>query len=278
MQLLALVRYRIDPTAGLASILNKETLPVSTDDWRSPAAYDYAQDLDHPAFAWEFLRRNPGYREAFDANPIHDDRGADGPASDWGLRFMADPARQAADTPVFWHPDELPTVIPVTAASAATATPPVPLAEWPGEIVKRHAADGVHILIRSDRTSHQIWLLDPSGKAVSVSALIPLDATAPQKTDALLCLWRFVTRRRCRAHPSSRRRIDRLVATLRALDARMAGASYRTIAETLFGPKRVAAEPWKTAPVRDTVIRIVRAGFALKRGGYRRLLRTPWHA
>jgi hypothetical protein len=52
----------------------------------------------------------------------------------------------------------------------------------------------------------------------------------------------------------------------------MAGASYRTIAEVLFGKARVEAEPWKTASLRDTVIRLARTAFCLKRGGYRDLL------
>jgi len=59
---------------------------------------------------------------------------------------------------------------------------------------------------------------------------------------------------------------------LRALDARMAGASYRAIAEVLFDPHRVASEPWKTASLRDTVIRLARTGFAMMRGDYRNLL------
>ena len=57
-----------------------------------------------------------------------------------------------------------------------------------------------------------------------------------------------------------------------ALDGRLAGASYRAIAEALFDPSRITSEPWKTAPLRDTVIRLTRTGFAMMRGGYRNLL------
>lgn len=35
-------------------------------NWRDGAAYDYLSDLDPGALAWEFLRRNPGYRDDFD--------------------------------------------------------------------------------------------------------------------------------------------------------------------------------------------------------------------
>ncbi len=53
---------------------------------------------------------------------------------------------------------------------------------------------------------------------------------------------------------------------------RLAGASYRAIAEALFGSGRLTSEPWKTSSLRDTVIRLARTGLAMTRGGYRNLL------
>ncbi|WP_353507303.1 MULTISPECIES: DUF6499 domain-containing protein [unclassified Variovorax] len=39
---------------------NLEDLPGAP--WGISAAYLYVLDLDNPALAWEYLRRNPGYR------------------------------------------------------------------------------------------------------------------------------------------------------------------------------------------------------------------------
>ena len=36
-----------------------------TTDWRSPQAVDALLELDRADLAWEFLRRNPDYREDF---------------------------------------------------------------------------------------------------------------------------------------------------------------------------------------------------------------------
>ena len=36
-----------------------------TADWRSPEAAEALKTLDRPGFAWEFLRRNPEYREDY---------------------------------------------------------------------------------------------------------------------------------------------------------------------------------------------------------------------
>lgn len=84
--------------------------------------------------------------------------------------------------------------------------------------------------------------------------------------------WRHANGQRVPAGAAPRRR-QRIDYVLRALDGHLSGASYREIAENLFGPDRVAAEPWKTASLRDATIRLVRSSVALMRGGYRKLLR-----
>jgi hypothetical protein len=56
-------------------------------DWRSPATYDYAVQLDPAGLAWEFLRRNPDYRTAFAAASRASDQDQEGPGRRWGLRF-----------------------------------------------------------------------------------------------------------------------------------------------------------------------------------------------
>ena len=60
---------------------------MSTEDWRSPAAYQYAATMEPASLAWEFLRRNPDYRNAYKSAPAQADDGTDGPSRRWGLRF-----------------------------------------------------------------------------------------------------------------------------------------------------------------------------------------------
>ena len=47
----------------------------------------------------------------------------------------------------------------------------------------------------------------------------------------------------------------------------------REIAEAIFGVERVASDPWKTSALRDAVLDLVKDGFAMIDGGYRKLLR-----
>ena len=63
--------------------------PVSSNaPFRAAGAYLYVLALDGPALAWEFLRRNPGYRaEWHRAGP----RRRDDAAMRWGLRSRPGP-------------------------------------------------------------------------------------------------------------------------------------------------------------------------------------------
>ncbi|MGO4683503.1 transcriptional regulator domain-containing protein [Hyphomicrobium sp. 2TAF46] len=58
--------------------------------WRNESAYDYIDDLDPAALAWEFLRRNRDYRKEY-ARVMRgsgiDAAAASGLAEHWGLRF-----------------------------------------------------------------------------------------------------------------------------------------------------------------------------------------------
>jgi hypothetical protein len=60
---------------------------------------------------------------------------------------------------------------------------------------------------------------------------------------------------------------------LQAVDGSMDGASYREIANVIYGAPRVAADSWKTSALRDSTIDLVKDGRAMIAGGYRKLLR-----
>lgn len=64
--------------------------------WRHKAAYHYIETLDPAGLAWEFLRRNAGYRHAYDRLPRRERSDPDDAlTAQWGLRFPdgSDPRR-----------------------------------------------------------------------------------------------------------------------------------------------------------------------------------------
>jgi len=192
-----------------------------------------------------------------------------------GWAFLADPEVRADRQPIFWRPElDAATVLLTTCPTdhAATAISFNPEA-WPGETLIRPAEDGVYVLVQDGRVEHRAWLHSLPATGTRLAALLPLNPAAPFRAEATARFWRHLEA--SRAVPVRRkpgRRIARLAAALRALDGRLAGASYRDIAEVMFGGERLRHDPWKTASVRDTTIRLVRSGIGLMRGGCRTLL------
>jgi hypothetical protein len=123
-----------------------------------------------------------------------------------------------------------------------------------------------------------VVLTGGAGATTPAAVTIPLDADFEARADAATKLWRALAGRPRGRPPErlTRQRRDRLRFALRALDGRLAHESYRVIAQGLFGRARIpAGAGWKTHELRDRTIRLVRAGLALMRGGYRDLLRYP---
>nr|WP_082813828.1 MULTISPECIES: DUF2285 domain-containing protein [Bradyrhizobium] len=151
----------------------------------------------------------------------------------------------------------------------------VELAELPSDSV-REAADGWHAVLHIHGSRHHLRLKQAPrfGVAYSIELLMH-DADFEIRAHASLRLWRAINGRSPGppiALLSAQRR-KRLALSLRALDGHMEGASYRVIAEVLFGPRRISEQAWKTHPLRSRIIRLLKVGLALMRGGYRALLR-----
>ncbi|YBV94023.1 DUF2285 domain-containing protein (plasmid) [Phyllobacteriaceae bacterium JZ32] len=151
----------------------------------------------------------------------------------------------------------------------------LPIAEGqPGQgiIEGRDSPEGRYAF--HDVLSMQLLFLPGALPGDPLTALVPLDADTLGRIEALSRFWRASqgrpVPRDTRITANQRRRL-RL--KLQAADGRMNGASYREIAFAIFGKARVASDPWKTSPLRDTIIGLVEEGLALIAGGYRQLLR-----
>ncbi len=132
----------------------------------------------------------------------------------------------------------------------------------------------MHIILGKGLKSVHLLLQDAHFNEYPLSILSPLDHGVRAWYRAMGRLLDFLEGRNIgpdsRVTPQKRLRFKSM---LRAVDGCSGGASYREIAENLFGARRVASEPWKTSPLRDTTIRLVRDGLAMIAGGYLDLLR-----
>ena len=226
--------------------------------WYPTAAYLYVLWLDALALAWEYLRRHPDYR--LDWLRRHRRPEA---AHRWGLRLLEDPALDARDAHPAWLPGHAAVV-----QLYPDADPPqdaTAFAFWriPGHKQLLHDGKGLMLIARSP--GHwQRFVLAPGlvdGMAVAY-AYRGRGVTHAPDTPAPMA--------RPRPPPAALLELH----TLQALDATLAGASLREVAEGLFGVDDAAAW-YSDGGLRSKVRRLVRRGDALVHGGYRRLAQLP---
>ncbi|CUZ58078.1 Uncharacterized conserved protein [Serratia marcescens] len=251
----------------------------SAEHWYPTAAYLYTLHLDGPALAWEYLRRHPDYRRDWLRRRRRPEA-----AARWGLRLLEDPALDARDAHPAWFPDHdavvqlYPDADPPPNADAFEfwnvpgrkhlihdGTRLVLVSRWPGCCVRLALApdleDGMAYLyaIRACATPCARY----RAFAAELDTLAVVTGAAPAAA--------------ARSRPTPAALLE--LHTLQVLDATLAGASLRVVAEGLFGADAVAADWHKDSALRARVRRLVRRGDALMRGGYRRLaqLSPPLH-
>lgn len=179
---------------------------------------------------------------------------------------------------VFWIPSLQPEAVLLSAAASvrASAAAPVDLKHLPGLDLRR-ADDGWHGLWRAGETVHQFWLTEqPPDAAAAYTLTLPFDTLFELRAHAAKRLWRALHGRSpgrpFRAMPDQLRELH--ILTLRALDARQCGESYRTIAEALLGFRGTKTD-WEGDPRKNKARRLVASGQRMMRGGYRTLLHYP---
>ncbi|HUZ73387.1 MAG TPA: DUF2285 domain-containing protein [Stellaceae bacterium] len=245
-------------------------------DWRSASAYEDLWPLDAPAFAYEFLRRNTEFLSDYARFFRAGRRGATDPAEAeafaqrWGVRFRS----QARSRAVLWTPRTLPSVVTLTKTPDGLADPRLELDSRSLQSILAVDDEDQVVELRGARL--RLHREEKVGGAVAV--LLPLDQLFDIRAAAALRLWRALTGRTPGPDLGvlTPERRSRLILGLRALDGRLERATYPEIAAVLFDTAPISKRDWISHELRDQTGRIVRLGFSMMRGGYRRLLLHPY--
>lgn len=236
--------------------------------------------LSRRGWAWEFLRRSPGYRAAFQRQEA-----SVADAAQWGLLKYEDPQRDAKDAVVFWRADDCPGVLPLVTVRDDEYAIPVSL-------------DFGHLICRVDRHHHERgdkidFLFSEADRFLQVS----IKGAASLIKDAPLMMSALENPGNVTARAASFRRFNdlmqhghlrqtlypreprapRLINVLKALDGSLAGLPHRDIALQIFSKERVETD-WgrKQHHLKDKVRRAVAYGQALMDGGYRQFLQPTY--
>jgi hypothetical protein len=175
------------------------------------------------------------------------------------------------DQPILWSPNADTGVVILAAA-------PGSLIAFPGvlevSVASGDTAQGFHAIHATKALTSHLFILPGTNPDAPLAALIPLDRDSLSRIEALT---RFCFSWQRRPVPPDTRltrpQRRRLRLMLQAVDGRLNGATYREIARVIYGVARIDDAPWKTSPLRDSTIALVRNGLAMIDGGYRQLLR-----
>jgi len=251
--------------------------------------YAYTRQLSPTGWAWEFLRRNADYQRDVRLNKaghptaIHHTSGATLfrlrrrfiSAEQWGLSFFSNPDKTALEVTPFWLPELLTSIAFCEARTANdNREEQLSLASFAGQRAVLRTGDREIVAIGQGRRSANLVVTE--GSFMLGDRLLKFHhnglKSASRHAEMLRVLTQLLDTSEHLAQlstPSDSKYRDYLV----ALDGRLAGKSYRDIAEVLYGSERVGAY-WTddTRGLKSKVRRAVECGLALMNGGYRDLL------
>lgn len=242
----------------------------STNSWHPTAAYLYVLHLDGHALAWEYLRRHPDYRQDWLRRTRRPEA-----AQRWGLRLLEDPALDAREAHPIWFPDHHGVQL-YPDADPLPGTVLFRLWDLPGQKHLIHDGTRLVLWVRWPGGCLRLALASDLVDGMAYVCAIRVSATSGARAQALmLALNKLALAADAvpTATVGARPTLSALqeLYTLQALDATLAGASLREVAEGLFGTEAVATGWYTDGGLRSKVRRLVQRGKTLKRGGYRRL-------
>jgi len=235
----------------------------SAEPWYATAAYLYVLHLDELELAWCYLRRHPDYRRDW---LRHRHRAET--AQRWGLRMLESPDLDARDAHPAWLPGH--TAVVQLHPDADPPWDATAFAFWriAGRKQLLHDGKGLALILRGPgrclRFALAPGLDDGMAMVQAHRGGTTLAADKQGQGEAMAIV---------KARPTPAALLE--LRTLQALDATLAGASLREVAEGVFGAEAVATGWYADGDLRARVRRLVRRGDALMRGGYRRLAHLP---
>jgi len=240
--------------------------------WQNREAFEYMESLDGPLLAWEYLRRNSAYRNAWSAlDPDHGEAGG----RDWGLLRLIDPTVDARTANPNWQPDPPSTMRVIRAAAHVDGLRLYDLQigrSAPNEV---HDDDGAYVTALVGSDSWRVHLADDLNTSDRVAIAIPVDEYARRRIAAA---DQFIQALEQRSVGARKRAVlgTRTAcfhgSVLRALDGAAAGATHREIAVAIFGARSVAKRWTPDGDLRARVRYFLKRGAVLVDGDYRTLI------
>lgn len=249
-------------------------------DWRNADEYAPLLACDRTAFAWEWLRRDPAYRQAARAGRqrpeatrlSHEDAGA----AVFGLHMFEAPDRPASAARPVWRAADHAPVLLADAAAGGVAADRFNLDALPRLWSVVRGRSGEHVLLSDGCRSIRLDICKGSVLGGPVLLRYRLSGLCAAEKPLLvlrrlLCLCRNGAF--CSGLHPREAKASRMVTVLRTHDALTAGADQREMAALLLSHEAASAR-WRvrTPSLRSQVQRLVRTARGMSQGAWRDLL------
>lgn len=255
---------------------------------RNRPPWDVVAKYDRPAWAWEYLRRNPSYREFYRCLPVVPVRPLSRQtsmivieassrshlAAPWGCTFAEDPDRPYPEARVFWDAAADPGILPISLYKAASwpaaALDVIDFAKLPATVTVLRLDTG-HEYIRIAQGPYAIQLYVTDGSALD--GPVTFTSHISGYSGRLKSLTQQRLRTFCRtkrfqpslfSNKKDHYRSARWLLGLQALDMIEQDSTEAKIAEVLFGQEEGEGSDWR----RSRVSRLLKAARRYVDRGY----------
>ncbi|MFG8723593.1 DNA -binding domain-containing protein [Pseudomonas aeruginosa] len=244
-------------------------MATMTAHWFPTAAYLYVLHLDAAGLAWEYLRRNPDYRNHWRHCRQQQDAGRR-----WGLRVLEDPTLDARAACPAWFPEPDAFMQLYPDFDPPPNSPSFELWRLAGNKHLVHDGKRLMLIARQPMWSACFTLAPGLEDGMAYAYAIRAGPRSCERCEVLSTQIAQLDAASVTAVALARPSAAALqeVHTLQTLDAIQAGASMRQAAEAVYGVNAVASEWYADSGLRSRLRRLVRRGQALMTGGYRRLV------
>lgn len=257
--------------------------PAKPCAWPAADHYRYLDGAGLADLAWEWLRRDPGYRRrARDGVELFADRvtiveAAPGDCTDrWGCLDMPGAGRAWSEAPILWSATVDPSVLKVVARPARKSERHAfDLHQCPAPAALVCTPGCEHLLLRAGHGSARLDIV--SGTLLEGPVVLLFDFAAVDTIESAIgALHRFLDFQRTGTLPGAPahggQRLRRQILALRVHDAIAAGASIRDVGIMLFGSERVRDE-WADEALKSQCRRLIALAGEMTVGGYLSLFR-----
>ena len=248
-------------------------------DWTDAAAYDWLLKVEQAGFAWEWLRRQPRFRDAALESVARRTAGAfedEDRALAWGLHAFEDPRQAFPIARPVWSSAKHDWVLAAHARIPKSGEDNFDLSDFP-DFAKVVAIGGFERLLLSD--GYRSIRLDLSGASLErIPVSLSYELSGLRSLDRpLLMLERLrslaISRRFVNSLYPPVRRARRLVQIMRACDGLEAGATQADLAEAILTPS-IERPGWRiySPSLRSKAQRLAHAARRMTAGEYWELL------